>query len=109
MSILDDIVDTGSALWSAFTGPGTGAAIARATTLGYMLKEVTNSINKDNEKPATATTNTPDYGVREQVDPDTNLLKRYTGMILRLRFKVMVLQQPVLVMVKVMLVQTLLA
>jgi hypothetical protein len=72
MSFLDDIVDVGSSVWSAITGPGVGAGIARAGALGYMLKEVTASINKDNQKPEAATTNKPDPGVREQVDPDTN-------------------------------------
>jgi hypothetical protein len=71
MSFLDDIIDVGSSVWSAITGPGVGAGIARASALGYMLKEVTASVNKDNQKPETATKNTPDYGVREQVDPDT--------------------------------------
>lgn len=71
MSFLDDILDVGSSVWSAITGPGVGSSIARASALGYMLNEVTASINKDNQKPETATKNTPDYGVREQVDPDT--------------------------------------
>lgn len=72
MSFIDDILDVGSSVWNAFTGPGTGAAIARATALGYLLKEVTESINKDNQKTDTAASATPDYGVREQVDPDTD-------------------------------------
>lgn len=72
MSFIDQILDVGSSLWKAFTGPGTGAAIARATTLGYLLKEVTDSINSDNQKPRAAEENKPDYGVREQVDPDTD-------------------------------------
>lgn len=71
-SFIDDILDVGSSLWKAFTGPGTGAAIARATTLGLLLKEVTDSINSDNQKPTAADNNKPDYGVREQVDPDTD-------------------------------------
>ena len=41
MSFLDDIVDVGSSVWSAITGPGVGSSIARASALGYMLKEVT--------------------------------------------------------------------
>jgi len=72
MSFLDKVLDVGSSVWSAFTGPGTGAAIARATALGYLLKEITESINKDNQKPDTATSQTPDYGVRLQVDPNTD-------------------------------------
>jgi hypothetical protein len=71
MSFIDDILDVGSSVWGALTGPGVAAGIARATALGLLLNEVTSSINKDNQKPETATSTTPDYGVREQVDPDT--------------------------------------
>lgn len=70
-SFLDDIIDVGSGLWKSFTGSGTGPAIARATALGFLLKEVTDSINKDNQKPSPADTNKPDAGVRLQVQPDT--------------------------------------
>lgn len=72
MSFLDDILDVGSSIWKGLTGPGVGAGIAKATALGYLLKEVTSSINKDNQKPAAADTNKPDPGVRLQVAPDTN-------------------------------------
>ena len=71
MSFLDDIVDVGSGVWSMLTGPSVAGGVARATALGYLLKEVTSSINKDNQKPGTASSNTPDMGVRLQVDPDT--------------------------------------
>lgn len=75
MSFLDDIVDVGSSLWNTVTGSGMAGGIARAAALGYMLKEVTASINKDNAVPTQAqdtNSNTPDYGVREQVDPSTD-------------------------------------
>lgn len=72
MSFLDDILDVGSSVWNMVTGPSTGGAIARAAALGYMLNEVTASINKDNQKPAAADSNKPDPGVREQVDPNTD-------------------------------------
>lgn len=68
MSFLDDIVDVGSSVWDWATGSSTSAGIARATALGYMLKEVQASINKDNDATKTA----KDFGVREQVDPDTD-------------------------------------
>lgn len=71
MSFLDDILDVGGKLWQGFTGPGVAGGVARATALGYLLKQVTSSINKDNQKPSASTTNTPDPGVRLQVDPDT--------------------------------------
>ena len=69
-SFLDDILDVGGKLWQGFTGPGTGAAIARATALALLLRQVTDSVNKDNQKPDTATSQRPDPGVREQVNPD---------------------------------------
>lgn len=72
MSFLDDIINVGSGVWDLITGPGVGPGIARATALGFLLKEVTDSIQKDNQKPAAAESNKPDYGVREQVDPDTD-------------------------------------
>lgn len=78
MSFLDSIVDVGSSVWNWATGSSTSAGIARATALSYMLKEVQSSINKDNEAASktitseTATAVEKDYGVREQVDPDTN-------------------------------------
>ena len=70
MSFLDDIVDIGSNLWGQFTGSGVAGSIAKATALGFLLKEVTNSVNKDNTKAQTTTTTAVDQGVRLQVDPD---------------------------------------
>ena len=80
MSFLDDIVDVGSSVWDWATGSSMSAGVARAAALGYMLKEVQASINKDNEKGTTSSdtggggtsTLDKDYGVREQIDPDTN-------------------------------------
>lgn len=71
MSFIDQILDVGSSIWKGLTGPGVASGIAKATALGYLLKEVTGSINKDNQKPTAAETNKPDAGVRLQVDPDT--------------------------------------
>jgi hypothetical protein len=70
MSFLDDIVDVGSNLWGQFTGSGVAGSVAKATALGFLLKEVTNSVNKDNTKAQTTTTTAVDPGVRLQVDPD---------------------------------------
>jgi len=72
MSFLDDIADVGSSAWSMLTGPGVAAGVARAAALGYLLKQVTESINKENSKPSTAETTRPDTGVREQVNPNVN-------------------------------------
>lgn len=73
MSFLDSIVDFGSDVWDWATGSSTSAGVARAAALGYMLKEVQSSINKDNDKKAKTQGSgfTPDLGVREQVDPNT--------------------------------------
>lgn len=74
MSFLDDILDVGKGVWDMLTGPGVGAGIARATALSYLLKEVTDSTKKENTVPEQArpeAATTPDYGVREQVDPNT--------------------------------------
>lgn len=72
MSFLDDIVDFGKNIWNTVSGSGVIGGAAKATALGFLLKQVTNSINKDNQKPETATTNTPDPGVRLQVNPNTD-------------------------------------
>lgn len=71
MSFLDSILDVGGSAWQGLTGPGVASGIARAGILAVMLREVTASINKDNQTPEQANSTTPDYGVREQVDPDT--------------------------------------
>lgn len=72
MSFLDDIIDVGKGIWDLATGSGVVGGIVKSAGLGFLLNQVTNSINKDNEKPETANNNRPDPGVREQVDPDTN-------------------------------------
>jgi len=76
MSFLDDIVDSASGLlggaWDMLTGSGVAGGVARAAALGYMLKEVTASTSKESQTPDTVRSQEPDYGVREQVDPDTN-------------------------------------
>lgn len=72
MSFLDSIVDFGAGLLKNVTGSGVIGGVAKTAALGLLLKQVTESINKDNQKPTTATTNRPDPGVRLQVDPDTD-------------------------------------
>lgn len=76
MSFLDDIVDAGSGLlgsaWSALSGSGVAAGIAKAAALGFLLKQVTDSVNKENSTPSASDTNRPDTGVREQVNPNVN-------------------------------------
>jgi hypothetical protein len=76
MSFLNDIVDFAGGVWDWATGSSTSAGIARAAALGYMLKEVQASINRDNQRdtPTSASPDEPvkiDYGVREEIDPDT--------------------------------------
>lgn len=71
MSWLDDIVDLGSSALSWFSGSSAGASIARTALTGYALNQVTQSINRDNEKANASndSTSTADKGVRVQVDP----------------------------------------
>ena len=71
MSWLDDIVDLGSSALSWFTGSSQGANLARTAVAGYALTEVTQSINRDNEKSNSSnnSTSTADKGVRLQVNP----------------------------------------
>lgn len=71
MSFLDSITDVGSSVWSGLTGPGVASGIARAGILAVLLREVTNSINDENEQTDQAQSQRADYGVREQVDPNT--------------------------------------
>lgn len=74
MSFLDDVIDFGAKAWNSVSGSGIGAVaagVAKSTALGFLLKQVTSSITKDNQVPTTATVNTVDPGVRLQVDPDT--------------------------------------
>lgn len=71
-SFIDQILDVGSSVWKTLTGDGVAGGIAKATALGLLLNEVTNSINKDNQKPEAANTNNPNYSTRTQVDPDTD-------------------------------------
>jgi len=71
MSFLDDIIQVGSDIFGAVSNSGVLGGVVKSVGLGYLLKEVTSSVNKDNQKPETATFNTPDTGVRLQVDPDT--------------------------------------
>jgi len=67
MSFLDDIVSFGKNL---FSSDSVGGNLAKSALLGYGLKLINDSIRADNEAPELA--NTTDYGVREQVDPNTD-------------------------------------
>jgi len=70
-SFIDDIISVGSSIWDWATGSSISAGTARAAGLAYLLKEVQDSIKRDNAKPELQTTFVADYGVREQIDPDT--------------------------------------
>lgn len=64
MSFLDSI---GSGLDTLLNGGGTVGTIARVAGLSLALNQLTSAIEKTNDaKPAT------DYGVREQIDPNTD-------------------------------------
>lgn len=78
MSFLDDIVDVGSGVWDWATGNSTSAGMARAAALAFMLKEVTDSINKDNDaskdknKGKSTTNNADNVYSRETIDASTD-------------------------------------
>jgi hypothetical protein len=67
MSWWDDLVDLGSSALDWFTGNSVGANLARTAVTGFALNQVTRAINKDEQK-----NQTPDKGVRVQVNPDPN-------------------------------------
>ena len=71
MSFLDDIISVGSDILGFFTSNTTGGAIARAVGSAVVLNQITDSVNKENQQPDVAQSSQPDYGVREQVDPNT--------------------------------------
>lgn len=72
MSFLDDIVSVGSRIFDSVSGSNIASGIAKTAALGFILNQVTKSVNKDNSKPETAKTSQPDRFVREQLSPDTN-------------------------------------
>jgi hypothetical protein len=75
MSFLDDIIDIGSSLFNVATSSGVVGGLVRSTALGFLVNQVNDSTKKENTVPEQArpeAATTPDYGVREQVDPDTN-------------------------------------
>jgi hypothetical protein len=69
MSFIDSIVDFGKSAFGFLTGNTTGGALARSALLGLGLNYL-KSTNKENDS-ATAQETRQDFGVREQVDPDT--------------------------------------
>ena len=73
MSFLGDLWDAGSkALGISKNTSNLIASGAKAASLALMLKQVTHSSKKKKDTPRAATYDAPDYGVREQVDPDTD-------------------------------------
>jgi hypothetical protein len=66
MSFLDSLVDLGKSAIGFLSGNSVGANLARTAITGYALNRITNTVNKENEKPETKRI---DPGVRIQVDP----------------------------------------
>jgi hypothetical protein len=74
MSFLDSIIDFGASALNLLTSNSTGGAIARAVGSAIILNQTQDTVKKENTVPVTAQTQNatqPDFGVREQVDPDT--------------------------------------
>lgn len=66
MSFLSGLKAVGS--WLG--GNSLGSQLAKTALLGYAVNRMTASVNPSNQTPGAASTNTPDYGARLQVDPD---------------------------------------
>lgn len=72
MSFLDDIIDFGSSVVNFVGSNSLGGSLARTAITGLALNQITKSINKDNANTNATTQTEIDYGVREQVDPNTD-------------------------------------
>jgi hypothetical protein len=73
MSFLNDLIGFGKDVLTG--GGGVLGGVARSAALGYLLKSTTNSVKKENTVPQSAQAQNatlPDYGVREQIDPDVD-------------------------------------
>ena len=70
MSWLDSVVDFGKGVFNFVTGDSAGGALARSALLGYGVRQLTNSINRENE-PQKDSNKQIDPGVRLDVNPDT--------------------------------------
>ena len=73
MSFLDDLVSFGGEVLTG--GGGIAGGVVRASALGFLLKQTTDSVKKENTVPQAAqpqNATTPDYGVREQIDPSVD-------------------------------------
>jgi hypothetical protein len=71
MSFLSSVLNFGKSAISFLGGNSLGANLAKAAITGYALNKMSSSINKQNTLPAATQTPQIDYGVRVQVNPDT--------------------------------------
>lgn len=73
MSFIDDILGGLGDVVDWATGSSTSAGMARAAALAYLLKQVTDSINKDNKPDTTDNSNKAvvQTWTRTQIDPST--------------------------------------
>lgn len=67
---LDSIVDFAGGVIDFFGSNSVGSNLAKTALLGYGMNKIQASINRDTARSVAATTNTPDPGVRLQVNPD---------------------------------------
>ena len=68
MSFLDDIIGGAKNLIGGFFG-GIGGNLATTAVLGFLLRKLNDNVQTPNYTPQVQA-ETPDYGVRLQVDPD---------------------------------------
>jgi hypothetical protein len=72
MSFLDDVVDFGSKIFNSVSSSNIASSIAKTAALGFLVNQVSNSVNKKSSLPQASQTSQPDRSVREQMSPDTN-------------------------------------
>jgi len=65
MSFIDDIIDVGSSALKFLGGNSLGSALARTALTGFVLNQVTKSVNKGNNQQV-------DKGNRLQINPSTD-------------------------------------
>lgn len=70
MSFIDDIVNVGKSVVGYIGGNSLGSSLARTALLAYAVNRMNASVNAENQTGDAANNNTPDPGVRLQVDPD---------------------------------------
>lgn len=70
MSFLDTLVNVGKAVAGFVKSDSLGANLAKTALLGLAANRMSRNVNRENQRPQTSRENTPDPGVRLQVQPN---------------------------------------